>query len=34
MRVVLAFIALIAGLVGPRVLTYFGRAKADTARVQ
>ncbi len=32
--VVLAIIALIATLVGPRVLGYIGTAKADTARTQ
>jgi general secretion pathway protein G len=32
--VVLAILGLLAGLVAPRVLDYFGRAKSDTARLQ
>jgi general secretion pathway protein G len=32
--VVLAILGLLAGLVAPRVLDYFGRAKTDTARLQ
>jgi len=32
--VVLAILGLLAGLVGPRILDYFGRAKAQTAALQ
>lgn len=32
--VVLSIIALIAAVVGPRLVGYLGRAKADTARIQ
>jgi general secretion pathway protein G len=32
--VVLAILGLLAGLVAPRVLDYFGRAKTDTTRLQ
>ena len=32
--VVLAILGLLAGLVAPRVLDYFGRAKSDSARLQ
>ena len=34
MLVVLGIIGLLGALVGPRVLSYFGKAKADTAQVQ
>jgi general secretion pathway protein G len=32
--VVLAIMAMLAGLVAPRVMEYFGRAKVDTAKLQ
>lgn len=32
--VVLAIMAMLAGLVAPRVMDYFGRAKVDTAKLQ
>jgi general secretion pathway protein G len=32
--VVLAILGLLAGLVGPQVVRYFGKAKADTAKLQ
>ena len=32
--VVLVILGLLAGLVGPRVLSYLGGAKSDTARLQ
>ncbi|MBM3601864.1 MAG: type II secretion system protein GspG [Alphaproteobacteria bacterium] len=34
MLVVLAILALVVGLVGPRVVDYLGRAKSTTARLQ
>ncbi|MBM3571354.1 MAG: type II secretion system protein GspG [Alphaproteobacteria bacterium] len=34
MLVVLAIMALVVGLVGPRVVDYFGRAKSTTAKLQ
>lgn len=34
MLVVLVILGLLVGLIGPRVLTYLGGARADTARVQ